>query len=115
MEGMPSVQIYNRIKEWGANTEAYSFSICEEGRLGRLVPERYLDDRDCLKDTRLKLLCRLNCLPVMDRVGREAQVAETVPGSASLVGAALWKTYATSSWTAQGMGRSALACSRGSG
>jgi hypothetical protein len=35
------------------------------------VPERYLDDRTHLKGTRLKLLCRLNCLPVMDRVGRE--------------------------------------------
>jgi len=60
MEGMPSVQAYNRIKEWGTNAEAYSFSVGEVGRQGRLVPERYLDDRDCLKGTRLKLLCRLN-------------------------------------------------------
>jgi hypothetical protein len=73
MEGMPSVQVYNRIKEWGINTKAYSFSAGEEGRLGCLVPERYLDDRMSLKGTRLKLLCRLNCLPVMDRVGREVR------------------------------------------
>ena len=73
MEGMPSVQGYNRIKDWGTNTKEYSFSIGEEGRLGRLVPERYLDDRVCLKGTRLKMLCRLNCLPVMDRVGREVR------------------------------------------
>jgi hypothetical protein len=73
MAGMSSVHMYNRIKEWGVNTGAYSFSAGEDGRLGRLVPERYLDDRVCLKGTRLKLLCRLNCLPVMDRVGREVK------------------------------------------
>ena len=70
---MPSVQTYNRLKEWGPNEKAYSFSVGEIGRLGRLVPERYLYDRTYLKGTRLKLLCRLNCLPVMDRVGREAK------------------------------------------
>jgi hypothetical protein len=73
MEGMSSVRVYTRIKEWGTNTKDYSFSAGEEGRLGRLVPERYLDDRTYLKGTRLKLLCRLNCLPVMDRVGREVK------------------------------------------
>ena len=73
MGGMPSVQVYNRIKEWGNNTKDYSFSTGEEGRLGHLVPERYLDDRTYLKGTRLKLLCRLSCLPVMDRVGREVK------------------------------------------
>lgn len=36
-----------------------------------LTPERYLDDRADLKGTRLKLLCRIGCLPVMNRVGRE--------------------------------------------
>jgi hypothetical protein len=73
MTGMSSVQVYNRIKEWGVNTGQYSFSAGEDGRPGRLVPERYLDDRVSLKGTRLKLLCRLNCLPVMDRVGREVK------------------------------------------
>jgi hypothetical protein len=73
MQGMSSVKAYNNIKDWGTNTKAYSFSAGEEGRPGRLVPERYLDDRLCLKGTRLKLLCRLNCLPVMDRVGREVK------------------------------------------
>ena len=71
MENMPSTRIYNRIKDWGMNPEAYSFSIGEIGRPGRLVPERYLDDRTQLKGTRLKALCRLDCLPVMVRVGRE--------------------------------------------
>jgi hypothetical protein len=73
MRRMSSVRMYNRIKDWGTNDWAYSFSVGEEGRPGRLVPERYLDDRTYLKGTRLKLLCRLNCLPVMDRVGREVR------------------------------------------
>ena len=82
MEDMPSVRVYNKVKDWGTNTRAYSFSSGEEGRPGRLVPERYLDDRVCLKGTRLKLLCRLNCLPVSGKGGQgsQAQVAETQPG-----------------------------------
>ena len=39
--------------------------------MGFLVPESYLDDRKEMKGTRLKLLCRLNCLPLMDRIGRK--------------------------------------------
>ena len=35
------------------------------------MPERYLDDRRNLKGTRLKMLCRTGCLPLMVRVGRE--------------------------------------------
>ena len=73
MAGMSSAQMYNNIKEWGRNPPAYSFSVGEIGRPGRLVPERYLDDREKIKGTRLKMLCRLNCLPVMDRVGREVK------------------------------------------
>jgi hypothetical protein len=42
------VRVRNRIKEWGINTRAYSFSTGEEGRLGRLVPERYLEATGCL-------------------------------------------------------------------
>ena len=71
MDGMVSTEGYRNIKYWGANTAPYSFSKGEERRCGRLVLERYLDDRKNLKGTHLKLLCRLNCLPVMDRVGRE--------------------------------------------
>lgn len=67
----PSTTCYAMVKEWRANPTAYSFSSGEEGKLGMLVPERYLDDRNDLKGTRLKLLCRTRCLPVMDRVGRE--------------------------------------------
>ena len=35
------------------------------------MPERYLDDRHSLKETRLKMFCRIGALPVMRRVGRE--------------------------------------------
>ena len=66
-----SVRDYIDIKEWGRNTENYSFSTGEVGRRCQHVPERYLDDRADLKGTRLKLLCRTRSLPVMDRVGRE--------------------------------------------
>ena len=61
------------MKEWRANLEAYSFSSGEVGRLGQHVPERYLDDCTNLKGTRLKMLSRLGCLPVMNRVGRETR------------------------------------------
>jgi hypothetical protein len=71
MAGSSSGAKYLPIKDWGVNKEEYSFSSGEIGRLGRAVPERYLDDRTDLKGTRLKMLCRLGCLPLMDRVGRE--------------------------------------------
>lgn len=75
MDGLGSTSTYSLIKEWGVNPKAYAFSGGEVGRLGQHVPERYLDDRQSLKGTRLKLLCRLNCLPVMERVGRERKPA----------------------------------------
>jgi hypothetical protein len=73
MAGLSSTRSYVQMKEWGANPAAYSFSSGEEDKLGQLVPERYLDDRNDLKGTRLKMLCRMGCMPVMDRVGREAR------------------------------------------
>jgi hypothetical protein len=69
----PSATDYIGLKEWGPNPVNYSFSVGESGRLGQHVPERYLDDRNNLKGTRLKMLCRLGCLPLMNRVGREAK------------------------------------------
>ena len=73
MRALPSTAMYSEIKEWGANPAAYAFSSGEEDKLGQHVPERYLDDREDLKGTRLKLLCRTGALPVMRRVGREAR------------------------------------------
>ena len=66
MDSLPSTDIYRSIKEWGKNAEEYSFSKAEQGQRGALVPERYLDDRTALKATRLKLLCRLGCLPTFE-------------------------------------------------
>ena len=71
MDQLPSTTDYVSLKEWGVNTKVYSFSTGEIGRLGQHVPERYLDDRHSLKETRLKMLCRVGALPVMKRVGRE--------------------------------------------
>ena len=73
LAGKPSASTYTSIKEWGPNKANYSFSTGEVGRLGQHVPERYLDDRSNLKGTRLKMLCRMGCLPLTDRVGREAK------------------------------------------
>ena len=73
MQGRPLAVEYSHIRSWSRTPQAYAFSSGEVGRLGQLTPERYLDDRSRLKATRLKLLCRLGCLPVMDRVGREAK------------------------------------------
>ena len=39
--------------------------------MGPPHPQQYLDDRNDLKGTRLKLLCRTGALPVMRRLGRE--------------------------------------------
>jgi hypothetical protein len=66
-----SADMYNNVKDWGANPKDYSFSVGEVNKLGQHTPERYLDDRGNLKGTRLKMLCRLGCLPLMERVGRE--------------------------------------------
>ena len=71
MQELPSTTDYVNLKEWGVNTEEYSYSSGETGRLGQHVPERYLDDRDSLKGTRLKLLCRVGAIPTMKRIGRE--------------------------------------------
>ena len=69
----PSSLDYISMKAWGINLEEYSFSSGEAGRLGQHVPERYLGDRTDLKGTRLKMVSRLGCLPLMNRVGRETR------------------------------------------
>ena len=73
LEAMESASDYVMIKSWEANIAEYSVMSGEEGKLGQYVPESYLDDRNNLKGTRLKLLCRTNSLPVMNRVGREVR------------------------------------------
>jgi len=75
LKALSSATQYQRVRPWTRTPSAYAFSSGEVDRLGRLTPQPYLDDRRCLKGTRLKMLCRLGCLPVMDRVGREAKPA----------------------------------------
>ena len=72
---LPSATQYRRVRAWARTPSAYAFSSGEVDRLGRLTPQPYVDDRRYLKGTRLKMLCRLGCLPVMDRAGREAKPA----------------------------------------
>jgi hypothetical protein len=71
MRALRSTATYTDIKDWGACPREYAFSSGEEDKIGQHVSERYLDDREDLKGTRLKLLCRTGCLPIMRRVGRE--------------------------------------------
>ena len=46
----------------------------EIGQRGAQVIEPYLDDRSEVVGTRLKIMCRLGCLPTMTRVVREEKL-----------------------------------------
>lgn len=69
-----AVARYVRIKKWGKVTEEFSAFAGEVDRRGAMVPEYYLDDRAEPVGRRLKLLCRLGCLPTMSRVAREEKL-----------------------------------------
>ena len=71
MAEMPTAAAYSQLKSWAPTSQEYAFSGGEVGRLGQQVPEPYLDDRANLGGMHVKMMCRLGCLPVMDRVGRE--------------------------------------------
>jgi hypothetical protein len=64
---LPSLANYVYIKDWGPTAKADASFSSEEGRLGFLTPERYLEG------TKLQMLCRLNCLQVLDCAGRETK------------------------------------------
>jgi hypothetical protein len=78
---LTSTRQYTKIKDWGVTKPKYAFSSGEIDRLGQHVSERYLDDRRDLKGTRLKLLCRTNCMPLMPRVVREARASVNTPST----------------------------------
>jgi hypothetical protein len=72
--------------EWGgpANPAEYStpsrrggegsdLSAGEKDRICQHVTEWFLDDREYLEDTRLKVLCKVGALPVVRRVGMEQE------------------------------------------
>lgn len=64
----PRLQYYSCIKEWGPTPLRYIFTNGEIGRQGALTPERYLDTRTEPIGRRLKTFCRLNVLPLMDKI-----------------------------------------------
>ena len=63
-----------RINEWGKVPAEFAAFDGEMGRRGAFVPEYYLDERSEPVGRRLKLMCRLGCLPRMSRVSREEKL-----------------------------------------
>ena len=70
MRGVAAAR-YARIKNWNKVTPEFAVMKGEGGRRGAHVIEPYLDGRAEGVGTRLKLMCRLGCLPIMTRVVRE--------------------------------------------
>jgi hypothetical protein len=69
---LPSLGMYNNhIKDWANVSAVHAVFSGEIGRNGALVPEPYLDDRSAHGATLVKLLCRGNCLGLLDKIGRE--------------------------------------------
>jgi hypothetical protein len=62
---------YCRIKNWDKTPADLAVMRGEEDLRGAQVIEPYLDGRAEPVGTRLKLMCRLGCLPTMARVARE--------------------------------------------
>ena len=71
MNMMNSMSVYNSTKSWEPSPAAYSVSSKDCMRRGMYVCERYLDRRQDLQGTKIKLLCRSEYLPLLSRVGRE--------------------------------------------
>ena len=67
---------YARIKLWDKFPAELATMKGEVGRRGAQVPERYLDSRAEPVGTRLKLMCRLGCLPTMVRIAREEKLPQ---------------------------------------
>ena len=65
---------YARVKYWDKVTPDFAVMTGEIGELGAHVIEPYLDGRDEHVGTRLKLMCRLGCLPTLARVAREEKL-----------------------------------------
>ena len=65
---------YARVKNWDKTESEFAVLSGETGRRGAQVIEPYLDDRAEHVGTRLKLMCRLGCLPTMERVAREEKL-----------------------------------------
>jgi hypothetical protein len=66
-----SLTRYLEIKDWSVVDKQRAKYAGEVGRLGALVPESYLDDVDDRFGLKLKILCRVGCLPVLATVTSE--------------------------------------------
>jgi hypothetical protein len=79
MSGVAAAR-YARIKSWDKVSEDMAVMSGEIGLRGAQVIAPYLDGRAEPVGTRLKLMCRLGCLPTMVRVAREEKLP---PGQGS--------------------------------
>ena len=66
-----SASRYSRIKRWGRIAPEFARFSGEIGRRGALVSEPYLDGREEPIGCKLKLMCRMGCVPTLHRVARE--------------------------------------------
>jgi hypothetical protein len=74
MAAQSSLHLYLQVKSFGVTPRAYAAFPRETSRLGALTPEGYLDDYRERLGTKLKCLARVNCLPLFDKISREAAV-----------------------------------------
>lgn len=73
MTQLTSLTQYLQLKDWRATPRDRCFSMSEQEKLGMLRPEQYLDDLYEPIGRKLKTLCRLNTLPLKDKVGKQEQ------------------------------------------
>ena len=73
MLNLTSLQQYIQLKDWSITTRDRCFSMSEQDKLGMNCTEQYLDDLYEPIGRKLKTLCRLNTLPLMDKVGKQQQ------------------------------------------
>ena len=74
MESLSSMRRYTEVKGWDRVSADKAVFKGEEGKLGSLVPERYLDDTRERLGCKLKLMCRAGCLPTLQRITQESKL-----------------------------------------
>ena len=71
MQHMRTMSQFVHVKNWGVVDNTRACFRGEVGKVGALVPERYLDDTRERLACRLKVMCRCRCLPVLQRIASE--------------------------------------------
>jgi hypothetical protein len=84
MAALSSLTRYCRVKDWTERDEEMAGMQGEIGKLGMLVPERYLDHNKERLGCYLKLLCRSECLPTLARVCKERRDVQKIPTGVGL-------------------------------